>query len=109
MRHPAKLSNILGISYILFLVHCGHFELSGANDFLKQCHIPRSDKPLKWNHYINVLQCNYFIQRNTWYCKKGLCFVFSCAEMPLVISDIRFITFFQIIKTFLLMLILSEF
>ena len=41
-----------------FLVDCGHFELSGANDncYLEAVHISRSDKPLKQNHYITVLE-----------------------------------------------------
>ena len=64
---------IMSIGYN-FLIYCGYFELSRANGILKQCHIAGSDKSLKGNHYINVLQWNYFIQGNTSFCKNKFMF-----------------------------------
>ena len=85
--HQTKffLNKFISVRYsYTFLIDCEHFEL--WSKYIKQRHIVRSNKPLKWNHYITLLQRNYF-ERNTWYCTKK--FTFCIFELPTVISDIR--------------------
>ena len=75
------LRKFISIRYTCtFLVDCGHFELSGANEIFKQCHIARSGKSLR---------AITLFKETRGIAKVSLCFAFSFVEMPTAISDIR--------------------